>query len=248
MEVAFTSSVSSDPADIEIVRPKPWQCLQMLVSPIQTLASLKDKPGHFMALLIAAFYATAMSSWIVQRIGIRNILASTIQATGSVDAETMLANTLRYRTQILWTQAVSTFIGTFITAYLVGLLLWLIITIAGKDVQLKAIHSVVAHSVLFYTAIKYTMFGLSVLFSRNPAGINIKNPLATNVAFYVHGATPVLQQMARSLDVLVLAAAVLIIIGLRFITPRLSALTASLLVLVPWSLYIVSMGLLGSPS
>lgn len=250
MEAAIAGNIPSEaaPAGEEIGGRTFLHSLQMLFSPVRTLASLKDRPRHFQALLLAAFYAAAVSSWIVQRIGLRTILQKTLQASQTVDADTMLANTLQHQTQILWAQAASTFVGTFITAYAIGLLLWLLVTVAGKEVRLKAINAVVAHAVLFYTVIKYTLFALSVLFSGNLAAINIKNPLATNAAFFIHTSSHLLQHLARSLDALMLAAAVLIILGLRSVTTRLSGLAASLIVLLPWLVYIVGTGLLSSSS
>ncbi|HEY4642219.1 MAG TPA: hypothetical protein VII75_12805 [Thermoanaerobaculia bacterium] len=227
--------------------PKTNHIFDMLFSPIRTLQSLKEEPRYFSALLIAALYATALSSWIVQHIGLTNILQNTIRATQTIDTQTMLANILRYRTQILWTQAISTFAGTIITAYMIALILWLVVTIAGEEVRLRSINAVVAHVMLFYVAIKYTLFALSVVFNRNAAAVNLKNPLATNAAFFFHANSQLLQHVMRSLDVIVLAAVALIIIGIRAMSPRMSAAVASLVVLIPWSIYIVSVGLLATP-
>ncbi|HEX6177010.1 MAG TPA: hypothetical protein VF057_01525 [Thermoanaerobaculia bacterium] len=230
------------------IRRNPFECLQVLLSPFATVASLKEKPRHFVAVLIASAYATLLSSWIVQRVGLENILRNTMQASGSVDADTMLANAMQYKTQILWTQALSTFVGTLTTAYFVGVVLWLIVTIAGEDVRLKTVNAVVAHSALFYAVVKYTMFAISVGLSRNPAAINIKNPLATNGAFFLQTGSYLLQHVIRSFDAIVLAAVVLLIVGLRSVSRKLSPVTASLIVLVPWLAYVIVGGLLSSPS
>jgi hypothetical protein len=243
MDTSLTSTPLSH-SSVEIPAGGPLQCFRIFVSPVHTLASLKQRPLYFVALLIAATYGTAVNLWIVQRIGLQNVLASTVRASATVDADTMLANMLRYRSQILWTQSVSTFLGTFITAAVIALVLWLLVTVVGGEVPLKTVNAVVASVLLFTTVIKSTMFGLAVLFSRNAAAFNLRNPIATNAAFFFDTGSHFLQHVIRSFDVLSLTAVVLTIIGLRLVAARLSTFAASLIVVVPWAVYVVAAGLI----
>jgi hypothetical protein len=68
--------------------------------------------------------------------------------------------------------------------------------------------------------------------------LNLKNPLATNIAFFLRPSSPFVFRMLTSLDALTLMNAVLLIIGLTRVCPKLSARKASMMVFACWALYL----------
>ena len=70
-----------------------------------------------------------------------------------------------------------------------------------------------------------------------PAGLDLRNPLATNPAFFYRAGSPVVQRLLSSLDLVTLLQISLISLGLSRITTRLSFRKAFALVMIPWGIY-----------
>ena len=210
----------------------------LFFSPLATLASLRDRSRVLLPLLIAASYATVVSYYAISRIGLRRLIEASIRATASVDPETLVESAMTHKTEILQMQAAGAFFGTIVTVLGLALLYWLLVTVIGGEATFGRVASVVAHVTFFTTVIKQTMIALAVTITRNPAGFNLKHPLGTNLAFYIHSSSPALAKLMTSFDLLALAGLALLTWGLSRVSDRVSLRAAAAIVLIPWTLYV----------
>ncbi|HEX3109763.1 MAG TPA: YIP1 family protein [Thermoanaerobaculia bacterium] len=222
---------------IDRTEPAFWH---MLLNPAETLASLEERPRALFPIVVAAIYASLVSLYVIQRVGLQRLIEAAIQANASVDTETIIANALSHRSQIVTMQAASAFLGSIVTTLLVALFFWLVVTVVGADTTFKKTLAVVAHVAFFVTAVRETMIALVVTMRRDLSGFNIKNPVGTNLAFFIDSASPAATKVLISLDAITIASLVLTVIGLRGIAKQLSPVAAASIVVVPWCLYVVA--------
>jgi hypothetical protein len=67
---------------------------------------------------------------------------------------------------------------------------------------------------------------------------DLRNPLATNLAFFLRPSSPVALRILSALDVITLVTIVLLIVGLTKVCDRLSARAALMVVVIPWMAYV----------
>lgn len=212
----------------------------MLVNPAATLGTLDTRPAAFLPLIAAALYAAVVNLYVLQRIGVRRVIEAAVRAAASVDTETLIANAMAQRQQIVVMQAVSAFAGSIIAALLLGLFFWLLVTVAGALVPFRRVLAVVAHVAFFTTIARETMIGLVVTVTRNLDAFNIRNPIATNLGFFIHTASPAMARLLGAADLITAAGLTLTIVGLRAVAKELSTVVVASIVLVPWVLYVAA--------
>jgi hypothetical protein len=140
--------------------------------------------------------------------------------------------------EMLFFQGLSTFAGTFLTAFVVAKVLWLILEVIGEDLSFKSVLAVVAHVTMLMVIIRQSMLALSATVMPNLENLDLRNPLATNLAFFLHPHSPVIFRLLSSLDLITLANIWLLALGLSRMSGRLSMRAACVLVAVPWTVYV----------
>src|SRR5947209_3213746 len=113
-------------------------------------------------------------------------------------------------------------------------------TLASLEERPRALFPIIVDVACFVTAVRETMIALVVTMSRNLNGFNIKNPVGTNLAFFVDSVSPTVTKVLLSFDVITIAAIVLTVVGLRRIAKQLSPFAAASVVVIPWCLYVVA--------
>ena len=209
----------------------------MFSSPAAALDSLRGRPRWFYPLLLAATWSVAVNLYVIQRIGLKRLMGAALQANAALDPQAVLESALAHRTEILFFQGLATFAGTFVTALVVAKVLWLIITVIGRDVLFKKVMAVVAHVTMLTVVIRESMLAFTATVMPNLDNLDIRNPLATNLAFFLHPKSPVVFRLLSSLDLVTLANIFLLALGLSKVTSRLSFRSACILVIVPWGVY-----------
>ncbi len=209
----------------------------MFTRPAAALSRLKEHPTWFAPLLCAATYSMAVNFYLIYRVGFARLITSMAKTNETVDPQTMLDAALLHRAQILSIQGVSTFAGTFLTAFVVAKALWLILSIGGDDVTFRRVMAVVSHVTLLTVAIRQTMLALTVTLIQDLDKLDFRNPLATNPAFFVPVRSAGAFRLMTSLDLVTFTHILLLALGLTKVSGRLSLRTACLIVLLPWSLY-----------
>jgi hypothetical protein len=176
---------------------------------------------------------------MVSRVGLARLIAIAAKSSATIDPDAMLQNAMAHQTQMIVMQSVFSFLGVFLTALSVAVVLWLLVLLAGGDTTFKNVLAVSAHVYFFTTVLKYSMLAVSLTVNNDPDTFNPLNPLATNLAFFIHAGSPAVSRILSCLDIITLATLFLFITGLSKVCDRLSRIAASVVVLVPWLLYVV---------
>ena len=114
----------------------------------------------------------------------------------------------------------------------------------GKEVQLRKLLAVVANATMLTAVLKQSMLALTATVMQNTAALDLRNPLATNLAFVLRPASPLAYRLLASLDVIVLLNMFLLVVGLTLVSDRLSTRAAGLVVVIPWVVYTLTSSLL----
>ena len=210
----------------------------MFSRPAATLDSLSGRPRWFLPLLLAATYSVAVNYFVVRRIGLVRLMGAALQVNTAIDPQALLENAVAHKTEILFFQGLATFAGTLVTAFVVAKVLWLIITVIGQDVHFKKVLAVVAHVTMLTVVVRESMLALTATAMRNLDNLDLRNPLATNLAFFLHPRSPIASNLLGSLDLITLANIFLLALGLSKVSNRLSFRAACILVIVPWGVYV----------
>jgi len=210
----------------------------MFSSPAATLDSLRGQPRWVLPLLLAATYSVAVNFYVVRRVGLVRLMGAALRVNAAIDPQAVLENTVAHKSEILFFQGLATFAGTLVTAFVVAKVLWLILTVIGQDVLFKKVLAVVAHVTMLTVVIRESMLALTATVMRNLDNLDLRNPLATNVAFFLRPKSPIVSGLLGSLDLITFANIFLLALGLSKVSDRLSFRTACILVIIPWGVYI----------
>ena len=210
----------------------------IFVSPLRTLESLCDAPRWFIPLALAAVSSAAVDHYVSRRIGFEYLVLAAAKSTGTLDPDGMVHNALAHKTQILAIQSVGSFLGVFVTAAILALILWLLVLCVGGEVTYKRVLAVLAHVSLVYVGARQSMLALAVSLNQDPAALDLRNPLATNIGYFVHSSSPITARIFSSLDLLTLTAEILVVLGLTRVSRGLSRAAACAIVFIPWGLYV----------
>jgi hypothetical protein len=210
----------------------------MFVRPISTLDSLREQPRWLFPILISGIISAAVNLYVIQRIGLNRLIEATTNAKAMIDPQAILQNALDHKTQILFFQALSTFVGAFLVALVTAMILWLLLTVCGYNVSFKQGLAVVVHVNLLSVVLREGMMMLAASFIHDVNQFDLNNPLATNIAFFVKPASPAILKLLSSLDVITFINMTLLIVGMTKVCRKLPIKAASLMVLGPWMIYI----------
>jgi hypothetical protein len=216
---------------------KPGSFWFMFSSPVTTLESLREQPRWFIPTLFSALISAAANLYFMQRVGLSSLINAVVQTNAGFDREALAQNALAHKGQILFFQSTATFVSPFLVALLTAKVLWLVHTLLGYDLPFKKTLAVVAHANMLSVILRVGMTALAVAMIRDPGALNLKNPLATNAAFFLHSTSPVLSRILASLDLITLLNIGILVLGLTKVAPRLSVKAAAMTVIVPWVVY-----------
>ena len=202
------------------------------------MALLRERPQWFYPLLAAAAYSVAVNLYLVHRIGLARLIGAVAQANAAIDPQAILESAAGRRTEILFFQGLSTFLGTFLTALVVAKVLWLILTLMGEEIPLKKVLAVVAHASMLVIVVRESMMALTATAMRDLDRFDLGNPLATNAAFFLHPRSPAVHRLLAAVDLITLVNIFLLAFGLSKLADRLSIRKAHILVIAPWGIYV----------
>jgi hypothetical protein len=209
---------------------------EMFFSPIATLQKLRERPRVALPVLVAAVWATIVSFYVIQTVGLRTLVEASIRATATVDPDALIAAAMQSKTQILIMQGAGAFFGTLLSVFALALFYYLLVAVVGGDVTYKAVAAVVAHVTLFLTIVKQTM--IATVATLNSSSFSFQQPLGTNLGFFIDADSQAMAKVLTSVDILSIAGLVLTIFGLRAVSDRFSGFAASAVVVLPWLVYV----------
>jgi len=216
---------------------KRFSFLSMFTNPSTTFASLRAKPKWFYPTAFSALASVACNYYVIHRIGLARIVESALDGKHVVDPQGAIQNVLSHRGIVLAVQSASIFINVFVIALVTATVLWLLLTACGHDISLRKALSVVAHANMLSVVIKSSMIVLTIAALRDVSAFDLRNPLATNMAFFLKPSSPEAFHILVSLDAIKIMNLALLIIGFSRICQALSTGRAALLVLIPWVIY-----------
>ena len=210
----------------------------MFTSPLATFDALRKQPRWFSPLLFSALVSAAANLYIVQRIGLVRLIETASESSYIIDPQAVIQNVLAYQDRILFFQAASIFVNVFVIALVTSEVFWLLLTVMGSDISFKRVLAVVANANMLPIVARGCMVALTAALIQNANSLNIQNPLATNIAFFLRPSSPAALRLLTSLDAISFINAVLLILGLTRVCPKLSVGAASMMVFICWSAYV----------
>jgi len=218
----------------------------MFTSPVATLESLRERPQWFYPVLLAAAFSVVANFYVIQRIGLERLVSAMAQAGVALDPQAAVQNAMAHQSQIFTVQALSTVVNVFLTALVIAKVFWLLLTLCGVDISYKKILAIVAHANMLAVVLRECMLVLTATFIRDLSTLDLRNPLATNLAFFAAPKSPVAFHILSSLDVITFVNVYFLVVGLTKVCARLSLSAASVIVVVPWAFYVAATLLLPS--
>jgi hypothetical protein len=217
---------------------KPLSFWFMFVRPVVTLASLGERSRWLCPVLVSAAISVAANFYVIYRIGLVRLINAAAKSNAILDPQAAVQNALAHPHQIHVIQALSTFIGSLLTTLVVAKVIWLILTLLGQDIRFKKVLSLTAYVTALSVIIRGCMLALTTTLIRDLNTLDLRNPLATNPAFFLQPLSPMAFRILSSLDVITFMNIALLTIGLTKMCTRLSLRTASMVVVIPWVIYI----------
>ncbi len=210
----------------------------MFATPVQALASLRERPRWLFPIVFSASFSVAVNFYVIRHVGLARLVSASVKANAVIDAEAAMQNVLAHQNVILSVQALSTFASSFLTALVIAKVLWLLLILFGHDLVFKHILAVVAHANMIPVIIRESMLGLTATIIRDSSTFDMRNPLATNLAFFFRPDSPAAFRMLASLDVITFLNMYLLAVGLTKVCAHLSPRGAALTVIIPWAVYV----------
>jgi hypothetical protein len=213
----------------------------MFFSPLITLDSLREKPRWLLPILVSAIVSAAVNFYIIQHIGLVHIIEALSRNKALIDPQGAMENAIARQNQILGIQAGIAFIGPILIALAIATVLWLLLILFGYTVPWKKGLAVVAHANMLSIVLRECMTALTVTLIADTSKFDMNNPLATNLAFLLKPVSPAAFRALSSLDVITFMNMALIIFGLTKMCTNLSKVNASMIVGIPWMIYVGGM-------
>jgi hypothetical protein len=212
--------------------------LAMFARPLATMDSLREHPQWLCPILISALVTAVANLYVIQRVGLVRLIEAASQTKAIMDPQGALQNILAHQNRILCFQAASNLASAFVLALVTAKVLWLLLTLFGYDIGFKKILAVVTHANMLPAILRACMLAMTAAIIQDAGALDLKNPLATNIAFFLQPPSPAAFHILSSLDAITLSNIALLIIGLTRVCSNLSTRSASLMVFVPWMIYV----------
>ena len=223
------------PQSVPVPRAGFWSVFS---TPDLAFLALRDTPEWFWKTLVAGLFLAAAQSFAIYRIGVQQLLANVVRGSAAIDAAGTIRNLPANSWGLVLGQVLAACAGSFVMALLLSAVLWLSIMIVSERVPFRRILAAVALAVFFYSVLRGTMLIATIIVAKHPEAINMKEPLATSLAYFIHSSSRAWHPVLVGLDVLSLASGVLLVRGLSVIT-GVAVLECAISVGVPWLAYVL---------
>ena len=210
----------------------------MFTSPVATLESLRERPAWLVPVLASAIFSMAINLFVVRRVGFARLINAAGHSSVVIDPQAAMQSALAHQNLILVFQATSTFMGSFLTILVIAKTISLVLTLCGQNTTFKQILAAVAHVVALSVIVRQSLLALTAALIRDLNTLDLRNPVATNPAFFLQMKSPAAQRLLSALDVITIVPIGLLITGLTKVCDRLSRRAASLAVIIPWMTYV----------
>jgi hypothetical protein len=219
-------------------KSKPASLWSMFTNPVITLESLRDRPRWLVPVLVSATFSVAVNLYVVRRIGLARLINAAGHSSAVIDPQAAMQSALAHQDLILTFQAASTFVSSILTILVIAKVFSLALTLCGQDTSFKTILATVAYVLALSAIVRQSLLALTATLIQDLDTLDLRNPLATNLAFFLRPSSPVALRILSALDVITIVTIALLVVGLTKVCDRLSPRAASLVVVVPWMAYV----------
>ncbi len=210
----------------------------MFTSPVATLESLRGRSQWFLPILAAATFSVAVNFYVIRRIGWVRLITVVAQSNTFMDAQAAIQNAIAHPYEILLFQALATFLSSLMTVLAAATVVWLVLVLCGHDIPFKKVLAILAYVTALSGILRGCMLALTTTLIRDLNAFDLRNPLATNPAFFLHPRSAVMSRLLSSLDLITFMSLTLIIVGLTKVCLCLRVRLAAVAVLIPWAIYV----------
>lgn len=185
--------------------PSEKGALKMLMGvffqPQATFRAVGQKPIWFVPVLACVLLALVTSFYVINKIGVSNIMRSAMQGNPRADEIVRMAEQSS-TTKIMMYVAAPVQVPIVLLALSGVFLLGLMLT--GNEIGFKKVFTVVAYAFFAYSFVASLLTAVTVAAARDFANFDIRNPIATNAGFWLDPAetSKFLYSLASSVDVL----------------------------------------------
>jgi hypothetical protein len=210
----------------------------MFTRPVATLESLRVRSQWFLPILAGATFSVAVNSYVIRRIGWARLVNVAAQSNAFMDAEAAIQNATAHPYPIFLFQALATFLSSLLTVLAAATVVWLVLVLCGQDIPFHKVIAILAYVTALSAILRGCMLMLTTTLIRDLNAFDLRNPLATNPAFFLHPRSAVMSRLLSSLDLITFMSLTLIIVGLTKVCIGLRVRLAAMAVLIPWAIYV----------
>jgi hypothetical protein len=221
-----------------------WKLQGVFFEPKQTFEEIDRRPNWLVPLLAMILISIAASAYIVNAIGIDNLVRGQMEANRRIQEmppeqrEQIIEQAMNSPFATIGTY-VGPILGPILVVLVVAGLLMLMSSLAGGHATFKKILSVNSHAFFFSYLVASVLAVVVVLLSPDPSEIDVQNPVATNLGFLVvRSESPVLYSLLSSIDLVSIYTIYLLGLGLAVVNRKSlgSGLTS---VVILWAIYVL---------
>ena len=175
--------------------------LGVFFQPQATFQAIGRKPTWLVPVLACVLLALITSFFVINKMGVANIMRSAMQGNPRADEIIAMSEQSASTKVMMYVMApvqVPLILLAMAGVFLLGLML------AGPEIGFKKVFSVVALSFFAYSFVASLLTAVTVATARDFANFDIRNPIATNVGFFLDPAesNKFLYNVASSIDIL----------------------------------------------
>jgi hypothetical protein len=210
----------------------------VIFQPQAAFRSIGKRPNWLLPLLACIVLVLLSTVLIINRMGMSNLMRSAMQGNPQAEEiaqkveESSFTKTMIYLSPLIQTPIVMVVVaGVFLLVFM----------LAGVETNFKMAFSVTAHSFFAYSLVATLLSLVTVYAARDFANLDLRNPIATNVGFFLDPAetSKFLYSVSSSLDVLSFWFIYLLALGFAETSPKTRIQKTLPLVVVVWAIYVI---------
>jgi len=215
--------------------------VNVILDPTRAFADIAARPGWWLPMILLMAATLAYMAAFSSRVGWARFLEQQLETNKQTQdlpadqRERILQTQVKFAEPLATVAAVAgTPVFMCVTA---GVMVFIFGTLLGATVKFRQALGVVSYASLPH--LLETAAFLLVLFIRDPAGFDLKNPAGFNIGFYLDPhAAPWLVSLGTSIDVFSIWVILLLATGMAAVSKK-SWKSSLLAVAAPWAVYVI---------
>lgn len=221
-----------------------WRLQGIFLEPTRTFQFIRHEPNWVLPVAAAALIALSGSLFIVNTIGLRNIIEMQVTARSATQQmppeqldqivdqalESPIVPIMMYASPVL---------GVLLVTLASAGIFLMILFLAGGESTFLRVFSVTGHTFFFYYLVYSGLSVVVILLTPDPTQTDLESPVRSNLGFLVsRRENPALYSAASSADLISFYHIYLLALGLSVVSQKTSFRTCLAAVVIPWLLYV----------